>query len=198
VIKFSPLEEETGVGGDVTAWLDRWRDGEHDALDRIVPLVYDELRQVARRALRRERPNHTLSTTALVNEAYLRLLEQRRIAAQDRAGFLAVAACTMRRLLVDYARSRRRDKRGGGGDALPIEEAELFLSAGEAEEVLALDLALGRLAAANPRGSQVIEHRYFAGLSLEESAEALGVSAKTVQRDFLAARAWLRKELHGA
>jgi RNA polymerase sigma factor (TIGR02999 family) len=198
VIKFSSLEEETGVGGDVTAWLERWRDGEHDALDRIVPLVYDELRQVAQRALRRERPNHTLSTTALVNEAYLRLLEQRRIAAQDRAGFLAVAACTMRRLLVDYARSRRRDKRGGGGEALPIEEAELFLTAGEAEEVLALDLALGRLAAANPRGSQVIEHRYFAGLSLEESAEALGVSAKTVQRDFLAARAWLRKELHGA
>jgi RNA polymerase sigma factor (TIGR02999 family) len=192
------IREETGVGGDVTAWLERWRDGERDALDRIVPLVYDELREVARRALRRERPNHTLSTTALVNEAYLRLLEQRRIAAQDRAGFLAVAACTMRRLLVDYARSRRRDKRGGGGEALPIEEAELFLSAGEAEEILTLDLALDRLAAANPRGSQVIEHRYFAGLSLEESAEALGVSAKTVQRDFLAARAWLRKELHGA
>jgi len=183
---------------DVTAWLERWRDGDHEALDRIVPLIYGELREVARRALRRERPNHTLSTTALVNEAYLRLLDQRRIAAQDRAGFLAVAACTMRRLLVDYARSRRRDKRGGGAEALPVEEAELFLTVGEADEILALDLALDRLAAANPRGSQVIEHRYFAGLSLEESAEALGVSAKTVQRDFLAARAWLRKELHGA
>ena len=197
MLDFFPLEGETGVS-DVTAWLERWRDGDHEALDRIVPLIYGELREVARRALRRERPNHTLSTTALVNEAYLRLLDQRRIAAQDRAGFLAVAACTMRRLLVDYARSRRRDKRGGGAEALPVEEAELFLTAGEADEILALDLALDRLAAANPRGSQVIEHRYFAGLSLEESAEALGVSAKTVQRDFLAARAWLRKELHGA
>ncbi|HET9212596.1 MAG TPA: ECF-type sigma factor [Thermoanaerobaculia bacterium] len=186
------------MSGDVTRWLERWRDGDREALDRIVPLLYDELREVARRALRRERPNHTLSTTALVNEAYLRLLDQRRIAAQDRAGFLAVAACTMRRLLVDYARSRRRDKRGGGAEALPIEEAELFMTSGEAEEILALDLALDRLAAANPRGSQVIEHRYFAGLSLEESAEVLGVSAKTVQRDFLAAQAWLRKELHGA
>ena len=186
------------MSGDVTRWLERWRDGDREALDSIVPLLYGELREVAQRALRRERPDHTLSATALVNEAYLRLLEQRRIAAQDRAGFLAVAACTMRRLLVDYARSRRRDKRGGGAESLPIEEAELFLTAGEAEEVLALDMALDRLAAANPRGSQVIEHRYFAGLSLEESAEALGVSAKTVQRDFLAARAWLRKELHGA
>lgn len=186
------------MSGDVTIWLERWRGGDREAFDRIVPLVYAELREVARRALRRERPDHTLSATALVNEAYLRLLDQRRIAAQDRAGFLSVAACTMRRLLVDYARSRKRNKRGGGENPLPIEEAELFLTEPEAEELLELDLALNRLAAAYPRGAQVIEHRYFAGLSLEESAQALGVSAKTVHRDFLASRAWLRKELHGA
>lgn len=186
------------MNGDVTTWLERWRGGDREAFDRIVPLVYGELREVAQRALRRERPDHTLSATALVNEAYLRLLDQRRIAAHDRAGFLSVAACTMRRLLVDYARTRKRDKRGGGADALPLEEAESFLTDRESEELLALDLALDRLAAANPRGCRVIEHRYFAGLSLEESAQALGVSVKTVHRDFLASRAWLRKELHGA
>lgn len=186
------------MNGDVTTWLERWRGGDAQAFDRIVPLVYAELREVAQRALRRERPDHTLSATALVNEAYLRLLRERRIAAEDRAGFLSVAACTMRRLLVDYARTRKREKRGGGADLLPIDEAERFLTGPEADELLALDLALDRLAAANPRGCRVIEHRYFAGLSLEESAQALGVSVKTVHRDFLASRAWLRKELHGA
>ena len=187
-----------GMNGDVTMWLERWRGGDRQAFDRIVPLVYGELREVARRVLRRERPEHTLSATALVNETYLRLLDQRRIAAQDRAGFLSIAACTMRRLLVDHARSRQRDKRGGGAGLLPLEDAEPFLKDYEAEELLALDLALQRLAAVNPRGCQVIEHRYFAGLSLEESAQVLGVSAKTVYRDFLASRAWLRKELQRA
>lgn len=187
-----------GMNGDVTMWLERWRGGDRQAFDRIVPLVYGELREVAQRALRRERPEHTLSATALVNETYLRLLDQRRIAAQDRAGFLSIAACTMRRLLVDHARSRQRDKRGGRAGLLPLEDAEPFLKDHEAEELLALDLALQRLAAVNPRGCQVIEHRYFAGLSLEESAQVLGVSAKTVHRDFLASRAWLRKELQGA
>lgn len=187
------------MSGDVTTWLERWRGGDREAFDRIMPLVYNELREVAQRALRRERPDHTLSATALVNEAYLRLLDQRRIAANDRAGFLSIAACTMRRLLVDYARTRKREKRGGGESLLPLEEADrFFLTDSEAEELLALDLALDRLATANPRGCRVIEHRYFAGLSLEESAEALGVSVKTVHRDFLASRAWLRKELHGA
>ena len=186
------------MNGDVTMWLERWHGGDRQAFDRIVPLVYGELREVARRALRRERPEHTLNATALVNETYLRLLDQRRIAAQDRAGFLSIAACTMRRLLVDHARSRQRDKRGGGAGTLPLEDAEPFLKDHEAEELLALDLALQRLAAVNPRGCQVIEHRYFAGLSLEESAQVLGVSAKTVHRDFLVSRAWLRKELQGA
>ena len=186
------------TNGDVTMWLERWRGGDRQAFDRIVPLVYGELREVARRVLRRERPEHTLNATALVNETYLRLLGQRRIAAQDRAGFLSIAACTMRRLLVDHARSRQRDKRGGGAGLLPLEDAEPFLKDHEAEELLALDLALQRLAAVNPRGCQVIEHRYFARLSLEESAQVLGVSAKTVHRDFLASRAWLRKELQGA
>jgi RNA polymerase sigma factor (TIGR02999 family) len=186
------------VRGDVTVWLERWRGGDREALERLLPLVYGELREVARRALRRERADHTLSATALVHEAYLRLLGQRRIAATDRTELLSIAACTMRRLLVDYARRRGRDKRGAGAEPLPLEEAESFLTDRQAEELLALDLALDRLAAANPRGRQVIEHRYFAGLSLEESAQVLGVSAKTVHRDFLASSAWLRKELHGA
>jgi RNA polymerase sigma-70 factor (ECF subfamily) len=183
--------------GEVTVWLERWRGGDAEGIERILPLVYGELRDVARRALRRERPDHTLSATEVVHEAYLRLLGQRRIAASDRAEFLAIAACTMRRLLVDYARGRRRGKRGGGAEALPLDAADLFLDDRQADELLTLDLALDRLAAMNPRGSRVIEHRYFAGLSLEESAEILCVSTKTVQRDFLAARAWLRKELHG-
>jgi len=186
------------MGGEVTVWLERWRGGEREAFERILPLVYRELREVARRALRRERPDHTLSATDLVHETYLRLLDQRRIAAGDRAEFLSVAACAMRRLLVDYARRRGREKRGGGAGSVPIEEAAPFLDEAQAGELLALDLALHRLAAANPRGSRVIEHRYFAGLSLEESAQVLGVSSKTVHRDYLAARAWLRKELHGA
>lgn len=186
------------MSGDVTQWLERWRAGERGAFEKILPLVYGELREVARRALARERPEHTLNATALVHEAYLRLLDQRRIAASDRGELLSIAACTMRRLLVDYARTRRREKRGAGAEALPLEEAERFLTDRQAEELLTLDLALHRLAAANPRGSRVIEHRYFAGLSLEESAAVLGVSAKTVQRDFLACQAWLRKELHGA
>jgi RNA polymerase sigma-70 factor, ECF subfamily len=185
------------VSGEVTVLLDRWRSGDREAVEQILPLLYTELREVARRALRRERPNHTLSATEVVHEAYLRLLDQRQIVAKDRTELLSIAANTMRRLLVDYARTRKRQKRGNGEEPLPLEEIELFVNDQQAEELLALDLALERLAAANPRGCQVIEQRYFGGLSLEESAEVLQVSTKTVQRDYLAARAWLRKELHG-
>jgi RNA polymerase sigma-70 factor, ECF subfamily len=185
------------VSGEVTVLLDRWRGGDRAAVEQILPLLYTELREVARRALRRERPNHTLSATEVVHEAYLRLLDQRQIVAKDRTELLSIAANTMRRLLVDYARTRKRQKRGNGEEPLPLEEVELFVNDQQAEELLALDLALERLAAANPRGCQVIEQRYFGGLSLEESAEVLQVSTKTVQRDYLAARAWLRKELHG-
>jgi RNA polymerase sigma factor (TIGR02999 family) len=183
---------------EITLWLERWRGGDRRALEELVPAIYSELRALAHRAMRRERPDHTLQTTELVHEAYLKLLAERRISAANRREFLAAASLTMRRLLVDYARSRKRERHGGGRPELPLEEAERFLTDGEAEEVLAVDLALGRLAEANPRGSEVVQHRYFAGLSLEQTAELLGVSTKTVQRDWLAARAWLRKELEGS
>ena len=173
------------MSGAVTLWLRRLGEGDEAALDQLVPLLYDELRGVARRLLRGERPGHTLSTTALVNETYLRLLEARRLAPGDRAAFLGVAAVTMRRLLVDAARRRLADKRGGN---------RLFATTGYGE-LVALDAALDTLAAASPRVRQVVELRFFAGLTLEETAATLGLSIKTVQRDWLAARAWLRAEI---
>jgi RNA polymerase sigma factor (TIGR02999 family) len=165
-----------------------------EALEQLVPLLYDELRRLAHAQLRRERPDHTLDTTALVNEAYLRLARHDRLGARDRAQFFAVAATTMRRVLVDYARARHRLKRGGAAPHVPLDEAEL-LSEREADEVLALDEALGRLEAINPRGSLVVQHRFFAGLSLEETAELMGLSVPTVHRAWRAARNWLRKEV---
>lgn len=163
--------------------------------DEIITRLYDELRILARAHLRRERVGHTLDTTGLVNEAYLRLSPQGGLGEMDQARFFATASVTMRRVLVDYARQRNRIKRGAGGVAVPLDEVEGILSDVEAEEVLALDEALDRLEAVNPRGAQVVHHRFFAGLSLEETAELLDVSVKTVQRDWLTARAWLRKEV---
>lgn len=186
------------MSGEITQWLRRLRTGDRQALDRLIPLLYAELRGMARRRLRNERTGHTLDTTALVNEAYLKLLQHHKIEAADRVQFFAVAGNTMRRILVDYARTRKRQKRGGGQAPIPLEEVEAFLSDEQAEEVLALDEALERLAAANPRGAQVVEHRFYAGLTLEETASLLEVSAKTVQRDWIAARAWLRKEISRA
>ena len=180
---------------DITVWLGRMTDGDPDALDRVVRLLYDELRGMARHQLQNERSNHTLSATALVNEVYLKLARHNRISASDRIQFFGVAATTMRRVLVDYARARRRDKRGGGQPHIPIEDVEAFLSEKESEEVLALDAALTRLADMNPRAAQVVEQRFYAGLSVEETAALLNVSSKTIQRDWLAARAWLRKEV---
>ena len=181
---------------DVTQWLRQMSDGDPAALDRVVGLLYDELRAMARSRLADERKGHTLSATAVVNEVYLKLARQHRIAAPDRTRFLAVAANTMRRVLVDYARTRRRAKRGGGEANVPLEDVEhLVLSDGEADEVLALDAALTRLAEINPRGAEVVQQRFYAGLSLEDTATLLGVSTKTIQRDWIAARAWLRKEV---
>lgn len=179
----------------VTDLLHRLRDGDDGALERLMPLLYDELHALAQRQLRNERTGHTLNATALVNEAYLKLVQQRALRAEDRAQFLAIAATTMRRLLVDYARAKKRLKRGGGARAVPLDDVLPFLSEPEAEELLALDEALDRLEALNPRGSQVVQYRFFGGLSLEETAEALSVSIKTVQRAWTAARAWLRKEV---
>ncbi len=180
----------------VTDLLHRLHDGDGEALEMLMPLLYDELHALARRQLRAERADHTLNPTALVNEAYLRLVQQCTLRAEDRAHFLAIAATTMRRLLVDYARARTRLKRGGGAQPVPLDDVLPFLSLHEADEMLALDDALGRLEKINPRGSQVVQYRFFGGLSLEETAEVLDVSVKTVQRSWTAARAWLRKEVH--
>ena len=169
--------------------------GDPDALDRIVRSLYGELRDLARRRLRDERSGHTLQATALVNEVYLRLSRENRIAAESRTRFMAVASNTMRRILVDYARARGRAKRGGGAERVPLENVEAFLSDEEAEEILSLEDALVRLARGNPRGARVVELRFFAGLGVEEIAELLEVSSKTIQRDWIAARAWLRKEV---
>ena len=189
--KTSPAREtsQTGADGEDSARKD-------DApLDALLPRLYDELRRLARGRMRGERQNLTLSTTALVHEAYLKLRDQHSLDDAGRTRFLAAAGVTMRRILVDAARHRRRAKRGGGERPVPLEEVEPFLGESQADEILALDEALDRLARINPRGAEVVQHRFFTGLSLEESAELLGVSSKTVQRDWLAARAWLRKEV---
>ena len=183
------------MSGDVTQWLSRLREGDAGALDRLVPLLYDELRRMAHSRLQNERVGHTLGTTALVHEVYLKLLQQHSLKAQDRVQFFAIAGNTMRRILVDYARGRRRQKRGGGQAPVPFEDVEQFLSDREAEEVLALDDSLQQLGEVNPRGAKVVAYRFYAGLTVEEIAELLEVSTKTVQRDWIAARAWLRKEV---
>jgi RNA polymerase sigma-70 factor, ECF subfamily len=161
----------------------------------LIARLYDELRALARVHLRREREGHTLSTTALVNEAYLRLANQGNIDPRDRTRFFSIASTTMRRVLVDHARRRLRLKRGEGVETVPLEEADVWLTEGEADELVALDQALDRLAALDGRASAVVQHRFFGGLSLDETAELLGVSKKTVQRDWLTARAWLRREV---
>jgi RNA polymerase sigma factor (TIGR02999 family) len=181
--------------GDVTRALEALRQGDPGALERLVPLLYDDLRRLARQRLRHERDGHTLGTTALVHEAYLKLAGQRRLAPPDRAGFFAAASNTMRRILVDYARTRRRHKRGGGAVMVPLDDVAPFLGDRACEETLVLDDALARLEAVQPRAARVFEQRLFGGLGVEEIADALGVSAKTVQRDWEAARSWLRKEV---
>lgn len=181
----------------LTQYLDQLQAGDIAALDEVVRILYGELRTLARARLRDERPEHTLSATALVNEAYLKLAAHEKISAASRTQFMAVAATTMRRVLVDYARTRKRKKRGDGEQPIPLEEVEHFLSEQEADEVLALDEALSRLAKQNPRAAEVVEQRFYAGLTLEEIAGLMGVNERTVRRDWVVARAWLRKEVGG-
>jgi RNA polymerase sigma factor (TIGR02999 family) len=171
-----------------------WRDGDRSALDRLVPIVQGELRRIAHNRLSRERPDHTLQPTALVNEAYLRLIGLPHIDWRNRAQFFAIAARLMRRVLVDAARERRAAKRGG--NALRVTFDEALMPAGAAQpDVIALDDALEALAVEDPRKSQVVELRFFAGLSVDETAGTLGVSSDTVNRDWKFAKAWLRVQL---
>ena len=180
----------------VTQLLVRWREGDQRAFDELMPLVHTELHRLAAHYMRGERLGHTLQTSALVNEAYLRLAAHEEIQWQDRAHFFAVAAQAMRRILVDHARRRGNLKRGGGAPRVALDEA-LIVSAERMAEVVALDDALARLAEIAPRKSQLVELRFFGGLSIEEAAEVLGVSPGTVMRDWTFVKAWLRREIAG-
>jgi RNA polymerase sigma factor (TIGR02999 family) len=184
----SPAREE------VTRMLIDWSGGDGEAPARLMPLVYEELRRLARQYLQRERPDHTLQATGLVHEAYLRLVDQSTTTWQNRAHFFGVAAQIMRRILVDYARSHRAEKRGGGWDKLVFDDA-LAPSAERSIDLVALDDALKDLLAFDPRQSQIVELRFFGGLTNEEIGEVLDVSPRTVKREWRMAKAWLRREI---
>jgi RNA polymerase sigma-70 factor, ECF subfamily len=179
---------------EVTMLLSALTNGEDGAASKLIPVVYDELRRLAGSYMRRERVDHTLQATALVNEAYLKLIEQRAVNWQSRAHFFGVAAQLMRRILIDYARGHTREKRGGEQKKVSLDEVFLF-SEQQADELLAVDDSLNLLAKMDPRQARVVELRFFAGLSVEEAAEALGVSPKTVKRDWSVAKAWLYADL---
>jgi len=179
---------------DIAGLLAAWRAGDAQAFDRLFPLVYDELRRIAHRQLGSERPDHTLDTTALVHEAYLKLVDQTRAQLTDRAHFFAVAARAMRRILVDYARRHRAAKRGGPQAPVSLDES-MLLADQRADTLVALDEALTRLAEVEERLSRVVECRFFGGLTEEETAEALTVTARTVRRDWVKAKGWLYQAL---
>jgi len=178
---------------NLTELLIEWREGDKTALDKLTPLVYDELRRIAHRYVRRERDGHTLQTTALVNEAYLRLAGTKSIEWQNRSHFFAVTAQVMRNVLIDHARRRLYAKRGGHAQQVPIDDVSLEMSEQRADELVGLDEALSDLAKLDLRKARVVELRYFGGLSLEETAEVLEISLMTVRRDWRAAKAWLYK-----
>ena len=182
--------------GQVTALLRAWSDGDQRALAQLLPLVEAELRRLARIYMGRERRGHTLQPTALVNEAFLRLADARGLRWQDRAHFLGISARLMRRVLVDHARAHGYQKRGGGAQRVTLHEA-LLASPGQSLDILALDRALEALAAVDERKSRVVELRFFGGLSVEETAEALHLSSDTIKRDWRLAKLWLLRELEG-
>ncbi len=193
--KSTPPHDEAGTppGGQVTDFLRAWSDGDRVALDHLIPIVYDELHRLARRYMKGERPGHSLQTTALVNEAYLRLVDYKNMKWQNRAHFFAVSAQLMRRILVDHAR-RHNLKRGGGVHHVSLDDTAIVGGERDAD-LVALDDAMNLLAQLDPRKVQVVEMRFFGGLSVEETAEVLKVSAITVMRDWSTAKAWLYREL---
>jgi len=180
--------------GEITGLLLAWRAGDAGALDRLFPLVYDQLRRIAHQHLGRERPGHTLDTTALVHEAYLKLVDQTRVEWADRSHFFAVASQAMRRILVDYARRYRSEKRGGAPRRVSLTDA-MLVAEQRADTLLAVDEALNRLAILDDRLSRVVEFRFFGGLSEAETAQVLGVTARTVRRDWAKAKGWLHRAL---
>jgi RNA polymerase sigma factor (TIGR02999 family) len=183
------------IDADVTALLIDWNHGDQSALHRLIPVVYDELHRLAARSMGRESPGHTLQSTAVVHEAYLKLIEQQRVHWQNRAQFFAVAAQLIRRILVDHARGANAGKRGGIARKLSLDEG-IGIPGTREVDLVALDDALATLAQFDPQQSRVIELRFFAGLTIEETAEALGISPATVKRDWVTAKAWLFSELN--
>jgi len=181
---------------EITELLEQWTGGNQSALDRLYPLVYEELRRLARSYMKREPKGHTLQTTALINEAYVRLVDQHNVHWQNRSHFFAISAQIMRRILVDHARRYLQAKRGGGALRVSLDEV-MIVASERSEEVLMLDEALGNLARLDPRRCQVVELRYFAGLNNEEIASVLQISENTVMRDWNLARAWLYQQLGG-
>ncbi|MBN9657317.1 MAG: sigma-70 family RNA polymerase sigma factor [Acidobacteria bacterium] len=182
---------------NVTGLLNAWRAGDQAALERLMPMLYEELRRTARHYMRLERPGHSFQTNDLVNEAYLRLLGTREMQYQDRVHFFALAAQMMRRVLVDHARSRTYQKRGGGAKRIPLEES-MVMAPGRESEVVQLDDALNELAKQDARKARIVELRFFAGLSVEETASVLDVSTQTVMRDWKLAKAWLLRHMSQA
>ena len=189
---------DTPLSLQITRWLGDWRQGNEDARDRLFAIVQPELRQIASRFLHRERGDHTLEPNALVNELYVRLIGATPITYNDRAHFFAVAAQTMRRILIDYARARVADKRGGVQQRVSLSAVDGWNAAGHSEDLIALDDVLAKLEKADPRAAKVVELRFFGGLSEDEVAEVLGVATITVKRDWRAARAWLIGRLRPA
>ena len=189
------MEPNGPANGPATELLLRANNGDADAIAKLFPLIYDELRRLAHRHLQREATGHTLATTELVHEAFLRLVDQRRVQWTDRAHFLAVAATAMRRILVDHARSYRSLKRGGAIPRVSIESAELATEE-RAELLVALDEALTRLRELDPRQAQVVECRFFGGMTEEETAEALGIGLRTAKRDWAKAKSWLYQQIY--
>ena len=189
------MEQSLEKSQEITRMLQEWNGGKQEALDALLPLVYAELHRQASRYLRRERPDHTLQATALIHEAYMKLVDQREVNWQNRAHFFGIAAQMMRRILVDYARQRHRAKRGGIAEDLPLEKAALVVSEEKSVDLVALDEALTRLAKFDERQARIVELRYFSGLTIEETAEVLRISPATVKSDWNVAKAWLRHEI---
>ncbi|MEZ5346468.1 MAG: sigma-70 family RNA polymerase sigma factor [Pyrinomonadaceae bacterium] len=184
-----------GADQNITLLLKDWSGGKKEAFDDLLPLVYEELRRRASQYLRNERSGHTLQTTALINEAYIKLIDKDDIAWESRSHFFAIASTAMRRILVDHARTRKRKKRGGKEEDLPLDEALVASSEESSVDLVALDDALDRLAVFDERQAKVVELRYFSGLTIDETAEILGISNVTVRREWTVARAWLHQEI---
>jgi RNA polymerase sigma factor (TIGR02999 family) len=188
------MSDKPASGAHITQLLIAWSDGKRDAVDELLPLVYAELRRLASRYLRHEPTGHTLQPTALVHEAYMRLIDQRRVRWRNRAHFFGIAAQIMRRILVDHARARAAEKRGAGWEHIPLVEERLPSGADDVD-VVALDEALNRLAVVDPQQARIVEMRYFGGLTIDEVAEVTRISAASVVREWTIAKAWLRAEL---